>query len=71
LAEAGTITRVAIAEVDGKRRGFCHVEFSTVEEAKSAIEKFNGQELDGRTLSMDLARKRGAAGGSRACYKCN
>ncbi|HET7712009.1 MAG TPA: RNA-binding protein, partial [Thermoanaerobaculia bacterium] len=32
----------------GRPRGFAFVEFETEEEARQAIERFNGHELDGR-----------------------
>ena len=38
---------------------------ATAEEADAAVEKFNGQELDGRTLKVELAKSGGAGGGGR------
>jgi RNA recognition motif-containing protein len=42
----------------GRPRGFAFVEMSGQSEAASAIEGLNGQELDGRTLTVNEARKR-------------
>jgi RNA recognition motif-containing protein len=39
----------------GQPRGFAFVEFSTEAEAAEAIQKFNGQELAGRTLKVNEA----------------
>ncbi|MEK7202749.1 MAG: RNA-binding protein [Patescibacteria group bacterium] len=40
----------------GRSKGFGFVEMSTPEEAQKAIEMFNGQELDGRKLAVNIAR---------------
>ena len=49
----------------GRSRGFGFVEMSTTAEAEAAVKKFNGQELDGRTLKVELAKPAGL-GGSRS-----
>lgn len=49
----------------GRSRGFAHVEFSAPAEAASAAAKFNGQELDGRAVKVEVAAPRGDAGGNR------
>lgn len=58
FAEAGTVESVAIItdRDSGRSKGFGFVEMSTEEEAKKAIESFNGKELDGRTLTVNEAR---------------
>ena len=43
---------------EGRARGFAHVEFASVEEAKKAIEDKNGQELEGRAIRLDFGRGR-------------
>ena len=48
----------------GQSRGFGFVEMATAEEAEAAVKKFNGHEVDGRTLKVELAKPPGA-GGSR------
>lgn len=40
----------------GKSKGFGFVEMASEEEAKAAIEMFNGQELAGRKLTVNMAR---------------
>ena len=57
----------------GRSKGFGFIEMSSDEEAKAAIEKLNGQALDGRTLVGNEARpmvprddnSRGGGGGGR------
>ena len=39
----------------GKSKGFGFVEMETEEEAKAAIDKLNGQNLDGRSMSVSEA----------------
>ena len=41
-----------------RSRGFGFVEFSTDAEAQAAIKQFDGQELDGRTLKVNVAKDR-------------
>lgn len=58
----------------GRSRGFGFVEMSSREEGEEAIEKFNGKEVDGRTLTVNEARPRedrggrGGYGGGRRNY---
>jgi RNA recognition motif-containing protein len=40
----------------GRSKGFGFVEMSTEQEASEAINKFNGTELDGRSLTVNEAR---------------
>jgi cold-inducible RNA-binding protein len=42
----------------GKSRGFAFVELATAEEANKAVEMFNGKDLQGRTLTVNVARPR-------------
>ncbi|KAM0960935.1 hypothetical protein ACFX13_020699 [Malus domestica] len=60
--DAGEVVDVRFAsDPEGKFKGFGHVEFATAEEAKKALE-FNGSELLGRDVRLDLARERGEKG---------
>ena len=47
---------------DGRPRGFCHVEFEDPAHAADAM-KFNGEEIDGRAVRLDLSQSRGGGGG--------
>ena len=54
----------------GRSRGFAFVTFSTPEEAQRAIEALNGAQLDGRALTVNIARPKedrhpGGGGGGR------
>jgi RNA recognition motif-containing protein len=42
----------------GKSRGFAFVEFTSEGEATKAVEMFNGKELQGRPLTVNIARPR-------------
>lgn len=58
FAQAGTVVsaRVMMDKMTGRPRGFGFVEMATAEEAQKAIDMFNGQELDGRKIAVDVAR---------------
>lgn len=43
-------------KMSGRSKGFGFVEFATAEEAKKAIEGLNGTELDGRKITVNVAR---------------
>jgi RNA recognition motif-containing protein len=54
----------------GRPRGFGFVTMSTPEEAQAAINALNGKEIDGRALTVNVARPReersgGGGGGGR------
>lgn len=67
FSEAGTIKEVTlITDRDTQRsKGFGFVEMTTQAEAQKAIEMLNGKELDGRPLTVNMARPREDRGGSR------
>ncbi len=57
---------VATDRMTGQSRGFGFITMGTDDQAKQAIEKMNGQELDGRALRVNEAeerRPRGDGGG--------
>lgn len=58
FAKAGTVESATIImdRMSGRSKGFGFVEMSTEEEARSAIEMFDGKELDGRTIRVNEAR---------------
>lgn len=49
--------KVIIDKFTGKSKGFGFAEFETKEEAQQAIDALNGQELNGRQLQVNRARK--------------
>jgi RNA recognition motif-containing protein len=65
FAEAGTVeSATVVTDRDtGQSRGFGFVEMASAEEATAAVSRFNGHQLDGRQLKVELA-KPSAAGGS-------
>ena len=64
FAQAGAVesATVVIDRDTGRSRGFGFVEMATAEEANAAVRKFNGQEVDGRTLKVELAKPAGSGG---------
>ena len=78
FAEAGTVesATIIIDKMTNRSKGFGFVEMSTEEEAKKAIEMFDGKELDGRTVKVNEAkpleprapRTGGFGGGSRGGF---
>jgi len=71
FAAHGTVveTNLMLDRMSGKPRGFGFVTMSTPEEAQKAIDALNGAELDGRALTVNIARPReerpGGGGGGR------
>ena len=65
FAQAGGVDSAAVVmdRDTGRSRGFGFVEMATAEEAEAAVTKFNGQELDGRTLKVELAKSADSGGG--------
>jgi RNA recognition motif-containing protein len=60
FAQAGVVVsaKVITDKYSGRSRGFGFVQMSTDEEAKKAIEMFNGKDVDGRPLVVNEARVR-------------
>lgn len=58
FAQAGTVesATVMMDRMSGRSRGFGFVEMSTPEEAEAAIQLWDGKELEGRTIRVNLAR---------------
>jgi RNA recognition motif-containing protein len=70
FAAHGTVTETNLMmdRTTGRPRGFGFVTMSSPAEAEKAIEAMNGKELDGRALTVNIARPRedrpaGGAGG--------
>jgi RNA recognition motif-containing protein len=60
FAAHGTVTEANLMmdRMSGRPRGFGFVTMSTPEEAQKAIEALNGAQLDGRALTVNIARPR-------------
>src|SRR4249919_3944093 len=79
FAAHGTVVEanLMVDRMSGRPRGFGFVTMSSPEEAQKAIEALNGATLDGRNLTVNVARPRedrparsggGGGGGSRGGY---
>jgi cold-inducible RNA-binding protein len=67
----GQVGRVTSANVisdkfSGQSRGFGFVEMDSAQEAQTAIEKFNGYQLQGRALTVNEAKPQENRGGGRS-----
>ena len=60
FAQAGTVAsaRVVLDPATGRKRGFGFVEMSSEDEAQAAVNMFNGSDVDGRSIVVDIARER-------------
>jgi len=71
FAAHGTVVEanLMVDRMSGRPRGFGFVTMSSPEEAQKAIDALNGAELDGRQLTVNIARPReerpGGGGGGR------
>jgi RNA recognition motif-containing protein len=73
FAAHGTVVEANLMmdRMSGRPRGFGFVTMSTPDEAQKAIEALNGKEIDGRALTVNVARPReerpggGGGGGGR------
>jgi cold-inducible RNA-binding protein len=48
----------------GRSRGFGFVEMQSEDDAKTAIDRFNDTELDGRRIAVNIAQPKPASGGA-------
>lgn len=66
FSQAGAVesAKVIFDKMSGRSKGFGFVEFANDNEADSAIEKFNGFELEGRNIKVSVAQPK-EEGGSR------
>jgi RNA recognition motif-containing protein len=67
FSEAGAVASVSIIKdkFSGVSRGFGFVEMETEEGAQEAIKKFNGGDLDGKTITVNEARPKTESSGPR------
>ncbi len=65
FSEAGSVTsaRVITDRETGQSRGFGFVEMGSAADGQKAISMWNGQELNGRALTVNEARPQGEGGG--------
>ena len=74
FAAHGTVieTNLMMDRTTGRPRGFGFITMSTAEEAQKAIDGLNGKALDGRNLTVNVAKPReertGGGGGGRREY---
>jgi hypothetical protein len=59
----GTLVSVSIItdRMTGQPRGFGFVEYESAECAQRAVDSLNGQQVDGRTLNVNVARERSSS----------
>jgi RNA recognition motif-containing protein len=73
FAQVGSVESATVVtdRETGHSRGFGFVEMATAEAAEAAVKKFDGQELDGRRLTVQPAKpaglgdRSGSRGGER------
>lgn len=60
FGQAGTVSDVLLVQdkFTGKSRGFAFVTMGSDSEAQSAIEQFHGKAMEGRPLTVNIARPR-------------
>ena len=65
FSQAGTVETATVVEDrdTGRSRGFGFVEMSSQEEGEAAIAQFNGNDLDGRNLTVNVAKPRESRNG--------
>lgn len=58
FSQAGTVESATVItdKMSGRSKGFGFVEMATEEEAQKAVDELNGKELDGRELTVNIAR---------------
>ena len=63
--QAGTVETATVVEDrdTGRSRGFGFVEMSSKEEGEAAIARFNGNDLGGRNLNVNVAKPRESRNG--------
>lgn len=67
FSEAGAVVSASVIKdkFSGVSRGFGFVEMETEEGAQEAIKKFNGGDLDGKTITVNEARPKTESGPKR------
>jgi len=62
--DGSSSARIATFQDTGRSRGFGFVEFNNIEDAELALDRMQGQELDGREIYVDFASESRDGGGS-------
>jgi RNA recognition motif-containing protein len=67
FSQAGTVESANVVEDrdTGRSRGFGFVEMASKEEGEAAIARFNGNDLNGRNLTVNVAKPRESRNGGR------
>ncbi|MGA7097935.1 MAG: RNA-binding protein [Acidimicrobiia bacterium] len=60
FAQHGEVTKAQVItdRETGRSRGFGFVEMASADQAQAAIESLNGHSVDGRNLTVNLAKER-------------
>ena len=68
FSQAGEVESASVVEdrETGRSRGFGFVEMSSKEEGEAAIAQFNGNDLNGRNLTVNVAKPRESRNGGRS-----
>ena len=75
FSQAGQVesARIITDRDTGRSKGFGFVEMSSDQEASEAIKRFNGQDMEGRSLTVNEARpmapREGGGGGGRGGHR--
>ena len=72
FAQYGEVTsvRVVVDKNTGRSKGFGFVEYATRDAAQEAVDKMNGQELDGRQIRADFAQEGGSGMYKKQFFIC-
>jgi RNA recognition motif-containing protein len=70
FGQAGAVTSVNVIsdKFSGQSRGFGFVEMGSQADAQTALERFNGYELQGRALTVNEAKPQAPRGGGGRAF---
>lgn len=70
FGQVGAVTSASVIsdKFTGRSRGFGFVEMTNSQDAQTAIERFNGAELQGRALTVNEAKPQERSGGGRSSF---